>query len=117
MLLLSAFKVLLHRWTGVEDIAVGTPVAGRNQKETENMIGLFVNTLVLRTDLCKGSTLQAEVIARVRSASIDAFAHQDVAFEKLVELLQPVRDLQRPPLFQVMFNMLNMDSPSIALDG
>lgn len=116
MLLLSAFKVLLHRWTGVEDIAVGTPVAGRNQKETENMIGLFVNTLVLRTDLCKGSTF-AEVLARVRSASIDAFAHQDVAFEKLVELLQPVRDLQRPPLFQVMFNMLNMDPPSIALDG
>jgi amino acid adenylation domain-containing protein len=111
MTLLAAFKTLLHRYTGQEDIVVGTPIANRNRFETENLIGFFVNTLVLRTRLAPRLTF-AELLGRVRDVTLGAFAHQDVPFEKLVEELQPERDTSRTPLFQVMFTLQNAPLPS-----
>ena len=109
MTLLAAFKVLLSRYTGQEDIVVGTPIAGRNRAEIEGLIGFFVNTLVLRTNLSGNPTFK-ELLSRVREVALGAYDHQDVPFEKLVEELQPQRDLSRTPLFQVFFNMLNLES-------
>ncbi len=111
MTLLAAFKTLLYRHTGQEDIVVGTPIANRNRFETENLIGFFVNTLVLRTRLTSRLTF-AELLGRVRDVTLGAFAHQDVPFEKLVEELQPERDTSRTPLFQVMFTLQNAPLPS-----
>jgi amino acid adenylation domain-containing protein len=108
MLLLAAFKVLLMRYTGQEDISVGTPISGRNWMEIEGLIGFFVNTLVLRTEV-RGEESFAEVVQRVREVALDGYAHQDVPFEKLVEGIQPERDASRQPLFQVMF-ALNGDN-------
>ncbi|MCP4662436.1 MAG: non-ribosomal peptide synthetase, partial [bacterium] len=88
MILLAAFKILLSRWTDREDIVVGSPIAGRNRKEIEGLIGFFVNTLVLRSDL-SGRPGFDELLKRIRRVALDAFAHQDVAFERLVEELQP----------------------------
>ena len=102
MTLLAAFKALLSRYTGQDDIVVGSPIAGRNHTETENLIGLFVNNLVLRTNLDGNPTFQ-EILRRLRQVTLDAFANQDVPFEKLVEELQPARNLSYSPLFQVMF--------------
>ena len=102
MLLLAAFQTLLHRYTGQADIVLGTPIAGRTQPETENLIGLFLNTLVLRTDLSGEPTFR-ELLKRVRKVALEAYAHQDLPFEKLVEALPLQRDLSRSPLFQVMF--------------
>jgi amino acid adenylation domain-containing protein len=106
MALLAAFKVLLARYTGEDDIVVGTPVAGRNRRELESLIGFFVNTLVLRTNLRERPDF-TEVLRRVREVALGAFAHQDVPFEMLVEVLQPERDLSHTPLFQVMFSVQN----------
>ncbi len=107
MTLLAAFQTLLYRYTGQEDIAVGTPIANRNRSEIEGLIGFFVNTLVLRTDF-SGNPSFLELLRRVKETSLEAYAHQDLPFEKLVEHLRPERDLSRTPLFQVFFNMLNV---------
>jgi amino acid adenylation domain-containing protein len=104
MTLLSAFQVLLARYTGQRYVTVGTPIAGRTRAEIETLIGFFLNTLVLHTNL-SGNPSFLEVLARVREVCLGAYAHQDMPFEKLVEILQPERDLSRSPLFQVMFNL------------
>jgi amino acid adenylation domain-containing protein len=114
MTLLAAFQTLLARYSGQEDLWVGTPVAGRNRVEAESLIGFFVNTLVMRTDLSGNPTFR-EVLGRVREMAIDAFAHQDVPFEMVVDALQPERDLSRTPLFQAMFVL--QDAPLTGLEG
>jgi amino acid adenylation domain-containing protein len=115
MTLLAAFQALLHRYTGQTDIAVGTPIAGRNHSEIENLIGFFINTLVMRTQLDGAGGLSfRELLRRVRRVCLDAYAHQDIPFEHLLEALHPARDLSRTPLFQVFFNMLNF--PDIAMN-
>jgi amino acid adenylation domain-containing protein len=107
MTLLAAFEVLLYRYTGQSDIVIGTPVANRNRKELEALIGFFVNTLALRMDLSGDPTFR-ELLARVREASLGAYANQDLPFEMLVEKLRPVRDPSRNLIFQVIFALQNM---------
>ena len=102
MFLLAAFYALLTRYTGQRDLLVGTPVANRTRVETEGLVGLFANTLVLRARL-EDKPSFAELLQRVREAVLGAHQHQQVPFERLVEELQPERDLSRTPLFQVMF--------------
>jgi amino acid adenylation domain-containing protein/non-ribosomal peptide synthase protein (TIGR01720 family) len=104
MTLLAGFECLLHRITGQEDIAIGTPIANRTRKELEPLIGFFVNTLLIRNDL-SGRPSFREVLQRVRTRALEAYDHQDLPFEKVVEDLQPERDLARNPLFQVMFQL------------
>jgi amino acid adenylation domain-containing protein len=116
MTLLAAFKVLLYRYAAQEDIVVGIPIANRNRPEIEGLIGFFINTLVLRTDL-SGNPCFRELLARLREVALGAYAHQDLPFEKLVEELQPERDQSRPPLFQVFFNMLNLEDHGLELRG
>jgi amino acid adenylation domain-containing protein len=106
MTLLAAFQTLLWRYTDQDDIVVGSPIAGRNRAETEGLIGFFINTLALRTSLAGDPTFR-ELLARVKEVAVGAYAHQDLPFEKLVEELQPERDLRRNPLFQVMFQFQN----------
>lgn len=115
MVLLAAFNVLLWRYTGQDDLLVGTPVAGRNRQETEPLIGLFLNNLVLRNRL-DGSQTFLEFLRQVRQNSLDAFDHQDVPFERIVEKVQPSRDLSRSPLFQVMF-ILQVPNKPLAIPG
>lgn len=105
MLLLAAFKVLLARYSGQADLLVGVPVAGRNAVETEGLIGFFVNTLVLRDDL-SGNPAFTDLLAQVRETTLGAFANADVPFEKVVEVVQPERNLSCNPIFQVMFSVI-----------
>jgi amino acid adenylation domain-containing protein len=114
MALLAAFKTLLHRYTAQDDLVVGCPVINRSLPEIENLIGSFVNTLVLRTDVSGNPTFRA-VLSRVRDVCLSAYAHQDLPFEKLVEELQPQRDLARSPLFQTMFAFQNTPLPKLLL--
>ncbi|HEY1404484.1 MAG TPA: amino acid adenylation domain-containing protein, partial [Pyrinomonadaceae bacterium] len=109
-------KTLLYRYTGQEDIVIGTPIAGRNRAEVKGLIGFFLNTLVLRTEL-SGNPSFDELLERVRETTVGAYAHQDLPFEKLLEELQPERDLSRTPLFQVFFNMLNLPGGEMRLPG
>jgi amino acid adenylation domain-containing protein len=101
MTLVAAFKVLLYRYTGQEDIIIGTPVANRSRLEIEELIGFFVNTLVLRTNVSGGQSFR-DLLGRIRETIIDASTHQELPFEKLVEELQPERDINLNPFFQVM---------------
>ena len=116
MLSLAAFQTLLHRYTGQQDILVGSSTAGRTRVETEGLIGLFLNTLVLRGDL-SGDPPFRELIRRVRQVALDAYAHQDLPFEKLVEALGLPRDLSCSPVFQVMFILQNEPLRPLDLAG
>ena len=116
MTLLSGLGLLLSRYSGQDDLCIGSPIANRQFAQLEPMIGCFLNTLVLRISLNDDPTCQ-EVLSQVRQTTLDAFAHQDMPFEKLVEELQPVRDPSRSPLFQVMFVLQNMAIPETQFPG
>jgi amino acid adenylation domain-containing protein/thioester reductase-like protein len=114
MTLLAAFQLLLFRYTRQTDISVGSPIANRNRQEIEGLIGFFVNTLVLRTDLSGAPTFR-QLLQRVRRVALDGYAHQDLPFEKLVEILHPERDLSLTPFFQTMFVLQNAPMPPLHL--
>lgn len=114
MTLLAAFQTLLHRYTSQHDIAVGTPIAGRRQPETEGLIGFFINTLVMRADLSENPKF-TDALRNAKRMTLEAFAHQDVPFERLVEALQPERHLSRAPLFQVVFALQNVPPAALQL--
>jgi amino acid adenylation domain-containing protein len=116
MTLAAGFGAMVSRYSGQVDVVVGTPIAGRRHPELEQMIGLFVNMLALRVDLREEPTFR-ELLKRVREACLGAYAHQDVPFEKLVEELQPERDLSRSPLFQVIFALQNAPREEMELSG
>ena len=116
MTLLAAFGILLHRYTGQTDLAIGSPIANRHRSELEGLIGFLVNSLVLRIDLAGEPTFR-QVLERVRDMTLAAYAHQDLPFEKLVEELQPVRSLDRNPLFQVVFALQNAPVEQLVLPG
>ena len=110
MTLLAVFYVLIYRYSGQEDVVVGSPIANRNRTEIEGLIGFFVNTIILRADF-SGTPTFKEFLLRVRDVCLDAYAHQDLPFERLVQELQPERDVSRNPLFQVMFVLQNAPRP------
>ncbi|MBD2112495.1 MULTISPECIES: non-ribosomal peptide synthetase [Cyanophyceae] len=114
MTLLAAFQTLLYRYTGQEDIAIGSPIANRHRSEVEGLIGFFVNSLVMRSDLSGNPTFR-ELLEQVRQVALGAYEHQDLPFEKLVEELDPDRDLSRNPLFQVAFALQNAPVQSLEL--
>ncbi len=116
--LLAVWQTLLHRWSGQDDLCVGAPVANRDRAETAELIGFFVNTLVLRGDLSGDPTFE-ELVGRLRPVALEAFAHQDLPFEKLVEELRPERNPGVPPLYQVSLNLLNVSTarPSARTGG
>jgi amino acid adenylation domain-containing protein len=116
MTLLAAFSTLLYRYSGQRDILVGTPIANRNRAETENLIGFFVNTLIFRTRLSEQMTFR-ELLCQVRETALEAYAHQDLPFEKLVEELQPERSLSHSPVFQVMLDLQNAPMRDLELQG
>lgn len=116
IILLTAFQVLLHRYSGQDDITVGSPVANRTRSEVEDIIGFFVNTLVLRAD-CSGNPTFRTLLEQVRKYALDAYGHQDTPFEKLVEELSPARELNRNPLFDVFFALQNMPQSVVDLHG
>jgi acyl carrier protein len=114
--LLAAFQTLLYRYTGQDDIVVGTAIAGRGRAEIESLIGFFINMLVMRTSL-SGTPRFVDLLSRVKETALGAYAHQDLPFEKLVETLQPQRDAGVSPLFQVAFGLQNTPVPEIQLPG
>jgi len=116
MVLLAGFQALLARTSGQDDLAVGSPVAGRNRVETEGLIGFFVNTLVLRGDLSQAPTF-GELLGRARETALAAWLHQDVPFEKLVDELAPERGLAHAPLFQAMLALQNAPAESLEIQG
>jgi amino acid adenylation domain-containing protein len=116
MLLVAAFQVVLMRYSGQRDIAVGSPVAGRVRSELEGLIGNFVSSLVLRTDL-SGNPTFVELLGRVKQVCLDAYAHQELPFNRLVAEISPERDLSRHPLYQVSFALQNVPASPLALAG
>ena len=112
MTLLAAFQVLLHRYSGQDDIAVGSPIAGRLGRETESLVGFFVNTLVMRANLANDPTF-CDFLGQVRQTAIGAMEHQELPFEQLVEALNPTRDTSRHPLFQATFSLENAPWPDV----
>ncbi|MBZ4423351.1 condensation domain-containing protein, partial [Myxococcus sp. RHSTA-1-4] len=116
MVLLAAWQALLQRYSGQDDLLVGSPIAGRRHEDTEGLIGFFVNTLVLRARFTPGLTFRG-LLAQVRETTLRAYEHQDIPFERLVEELQPSRNLSRTPLFQAMFALLNTPEVELALPG
>ncbi|WP_280498184.1 non-ribosomal peptide synthetase, partial [Nocardia farcinica] len=116
MVVHTALAVLLARLSGTDDIAVGTPIAGRGERELDDLIGMFVNTLVFRTQVEPGDRF-ADLLAEVRERDLEAFANADVPFERLVEVLNPVRSTARNPLFQVGLSFQNLAETTLALPG
>jgi amino acid adenylation domain-containing protein len=116
MTLLAAFKTLLFRYTHQDDILVGSPIANRNSDQIQSALGFFVNTLVLRSNL-SGNPSFKELLKRIRRVALDAYSHQDLPFEKLVEELHPERNLNHTPLFQVMFALQNFPMPNLEVAG
>ena len=116
MTLLASFNLLLHRWSGQDDINVGTPIVNRPHSDTEGLIGFFLNTLVLRTKFTTSTSFR-ELLEQVKETCLGAYANRDVPFEMLVEQLNPQRDLSRSPLFQVFFNLLNFSDQRLELPG
>ncbi|WP_010099279.1 non-ribosomal peptide synthetase [Ornithinibacillus scapharcae] len=108
MFFMTTFFVLLHKLTGKDEIAIGTPFANRDRVETENLIGFFINTLVMKVDIEESLTFE-EVLERVRDVSLEAYENKDIPFEKVVELVNPERDSDQMPLFQVMFNFVKLN--------
>ncbi|WP_254710139.1 non-ribosomal peptide synthetase [Streptomyces lunaelactis] len=113
---LAGFQAVLSRWSRQDDIAVGTPIAGRNRAEVEDLVGFFVNTLVMRSDLASNPSFEA-LLGQVRETALGAYAHQDLPFERIVEDLAPERDLSRNALFQVMFALQNVPDGNWTLPG
>jgi non-ribosomal peptide synthetase component F len=116
MTLLAAFQTLLHRYAGQDDIVVGADVANRNRAETEGLIGFFVNMMVMRADFSSDPSFR-ELLRQVREVSLEAYAHQDVPFDRLVDELQPGRTMGVTPLFQVVFVLQNTPMPPLELPG
>ncbi|WP_327091024.1 amino acid adenylation domain-containing protein [Nonomuraea sp. NBC_01738] len=116
MTVLAALHTLLFRYSGQGDLSIGSPVAGRTRAELEGVVGCFMNTLVMRAEVAGDQTF-GELLAQVRENALGAYAHQDVPFERLVEELNPPRDLSRNPLFQVLFNLLNLPGADLGMDG
>jgi amino acid adenylation domain-containing protein len=116
MVLLAAFQTLLHRYARQDVIVVGTPIAGRNRQELEGLIGFFINTLVMRADFCDDLKFR-QLLAQVKETALGAYAHQEFPFDKLVEELQPQRDLSHMPIIQAMFALQNTPGESIELPG
>ncbi|MCK8675772.1 condensation domain-containing protein, partial [Rhodococcus sp. HM1] len=115
MVVHAALSVLLARLSGTSDVAVGTPIAGRGERELDDLIGMFVNTLVLRADVRSAGSFE-ELLGAVRESDLQAFAHADVPFERLVEVLNPARSTARHPLFQVGLSFQNLNEASLELD-
>jgi len=116
MTLLASFQSLLYRYSGMEDVAVGSPIAGRTRSEVEDLIGFFANTIVFSGDL-SGDPSFREVLRRTKAAVLAAIAHQDMPFDQLVTALRPARDTGRTPLFQVMFALQNAPLPPLETEG
>ena len=116
MTTLAAFLVIVRRYTGQDDLCLGTAVANRRMRETEQLIGMIVNNLVLRTDLSGNPTFR-ELLGRVRKVSLEAFANEDLPFDKVVEVIKPIRNLSYNPLFQVMFSFHDSPRPDLTLPG
>ncbi|WP_369929407.1 non-ribosomal peptide synthase/polyketide synthase [Xanthomonas sp. NCPPB 2632] len=116
MLLLSAFQVLIYRWTGQDDVVVGTPVAGRTHPATEDLVGFFVNMLPLRARI-EGGRAFRDALAETREIALQAYANQDLPFERLVAELHPERDLSKHPVFQTKFQLTNFPKSTVSPDG
>jgi len=116
MTLLAAFAILLHRYSGQDDIVVGTPIANRQDHQLEGLIGYFVNALVMRTRIAPEKSF-ADLMASVRATSLEAFRHREIPFEQLKEILPPQRSLNTPPVFQVMFANQNVPTKAHRMEG